>query len=104
MGKEAIVINEDFKMKVVNFLKIYGTYDGILVKHGNDKKYISGDAKIDDIINNKIEFNLLKNSINMVFEYCYENSYKAIEDVIDFFYKYECKDIRIKYGNFFDKF
>ena len=39
MKDKVFNIDEEFRMKVVNFLKIYGDYEGVLVKDGNDKKY-----------------------------------------------------------------
>ncbi len=56
---ENLVIDEDFKMKVVNFLKIYGYYNGILSNLDIQKKYINGEEKIEDIIKNKSDFKLL---------------------------------------------
>lgn len=103
MGKKEIVINYDFRMKVVNFLKIYGYYDGVLVRDGNDKKYSSGMFLLTDIITNKKDFKELKTGVRVVLDYCYENSYKEIEDIMNLFYKEECKEIRKMYGGFFDK-
>lgn len=99
-----LIINEEFRMKVVNFLKIYGYYDGFLSKGEVEKKYISGELLINDIIQNKSDFKELKMSVNKVLEYCYENGFREIEKVMNHFYKVECNDIRKKYGNFFDRF
>lgn len=104
MSKRDFIVDEDFRMKVINFLKIYGYYDGILIKNGNDKSYISGELVLLDIIQNKKDFKQLKLSINKVLEYCYENSFKEIEAVINYFYKVECSSIKKKYGNFFERF
>lgn len=103
MEKLELVIDEDFRMKVINFLKIYGYYNGILVRDGNDKKYVSGDIGINDIILNKKDFKELKAVVNNVLDCCYKNGYGAIEKVMKKFYKDECKILREKYGNFFDK-
>lgn len=104
MGKEDIIINEDFKMKVVNFLKIYGNYGGILVRDKNDRKYVSGEINLDDIITNKKDFVELKSGVKEVLDYCYENGYDTIEKVMNKFYVDECSDIKKKYGNFFDRY
>ncbi len=103
MKKREYVIDEDFRMKVVNFLKIYGYYNGVLVKNGMDKKYASGEVLIGDIILSKKDYKELKMSVNKVLDYCYENRFDEIEGVINYFYKVECAEIRQKYGNFFDR-
>ena len=90
---ENLVIDEDFRMKVVNFLKIYGYYNGILSNLDIQKKYINGEEKIEDIIKNK----------SKVLDYSYENRFGAIENVMNTFYNEECKNIRNLYGNFFDR-
>ena len=103
MERKEIIIDEDFRMKVVNFLKIYGYYGGVLVKDGNDKKYASGVITINDIILNKRDFLELKSGVNNVLDCCYENGYDVIEKIMKKFYTVECKDVREKYGSFFDK-
>lgn len=103
MKKDEIIIDDDFKIKVVNFLKIYGGYQGILVRDKNDKKYVAGEISIDDIINNKNDFKELKVSVNVVLDCCYENGYRAIERIMKKFYSEECSLIKKKYGSFFDK-
>ncbi len=103
MKKKEYVIDEDFRMKVVNFLKIYGYYEGVLVQNGVDKKYVSGDISLDDIILSKNDFKELKRSVNKVLDYCYENSFTEIEMIMNCFYRRECQNIRNSYGNFFDK-
>lgn len=96
-------VNEEFRMKVVNFLKIYGYYEGILSNNDIHKKYVSGELKLMDIIQDKKNFKELKLSINAVLEYCYENHFEEIENVMNYFYKVECLEIRKKYGGFFDR-
>lgn len=103
MSKKQIIVNEDYRMKIVNLLKIYGYYDGVLVCNGNDKKYVSGDLMLTDLIQNKNDYKKLKLSINKVLDYCYENRFDEIEDVMNHFYQVECCQIRKNYGSFFDK-
>lgn len=103
MSKKEFVVDEDYRMKIVNFLKIYGYYNGALSKIGVDKKYVSGELKLSDIIQSKQDFKELKMSINKTLEYCYENNFKEIEDIMNHFYRVECKEIRSQYGNFFDR-
>lgn len=103
MSKREFVINEDFRMKVVNFLKIYGYYSGALAKIEIEKKYVSGELSLVDIIQNKRDFKELKMSINAVLDYCFENHFEEIEHVMTYFYKVECLNIRKKYGNFFER-
>ena len=100
---ENLVIDEDFRMKVVNFLKIYGYYNGILSNLDIQKKYINGEEKVEDIIKNKSDFKELKRSVSKVLDYSYENRFGAIENVMNTFYNEECKNIRNLYGNFFDR-
>lgn len=100
---ENLVIDEDFRMKVVNFLKIYGYYNGILSNLDIQKKYINGEEKIEDIIKNKSDFKELKRSVFKVLDYSYENRFGAIENVMNTFYNEECNNIRNLYGNFFDR-
>ena len=97
-------INEDFRMKVVNFLKNYGYYEGILASNEIQKKYVSGELKLIDIIQDKKAFKELKLSINAVLDYCFENHFEEIENIMNCFYKLECLEVRKKYGGFFDKF
>lgn len=104
MIKKEFVINEEYRMKIVNFLKIYGYYNGILSKMDIHKKYISGELKLIDIIQNKKDFKELKYSINEVLEYCYKNYFKEIEDLMNNFYSVECLEVRKKYGSIFDRF
>ena len=103
MGRKEIIVNEDYRMKVVNLLKIYGYYYGILVIEGIDKKYVSGELLISDIIVSKKDYKELKLSIDKVLEYCYENHFDEIEAVMNCFYKVECSQIRKSFGSFFDK-
>ena len=103
MSKKEFVIDDEFRMKVINFLKIYGYYDGILVRDGNDKKYVSGEILITDLIQNKKDYKELKQSINKVLEYCYENRFDEIEGIMNYFYQVECKPLLKSYGSLFDK-
>ena len=103
MGRKEIIVNEDHRMKIVNLLKIYGYYDGVLVRDGNDKKYASGEILITDLIQNKKDYKELKQSINKVLDYCYENRFDEIESVMNYFYQVECRQIRKSYGSLFDK-
>lgn len=72
-------------MKVVNFLNIYGNYGGVLSRAEIHRKYVSGELRFIDVIYSKWEFNLLKVGVNSVLDYCYENSFREIEDVIKTF-------------------
>lgn len=103
MDKNKMIVDENLRMKFVNFLKIYGYYNGVLSKIEIEKRYVSGEIALMDIIKSKHDFKELKFSINKVLEYCYENSFKEIESIMNYFYKVECKDIRKKYGSIFDK-
>lgn len=96
-------MTEDFRMKIINFLKIYGYYNGILSKDELEKQYISGELELIDIIHNKCEFKELKMSINKVLEYCYENNFDKIAEDMNYFYKVECSPLKKKYGNFFER-
>ncbi len=101
--EEILVIDEEFRMKVVNFLRIYGYYSGVLSDIAIEKKYVSGELKISDIIRDKSDFKELKMSVNKVLEYCYENRFDKIERIMNKFYKEECAEVRKLYGGFFDK-
>lgn len=96
-------MDEDYRMKNINFLKIYGYYDGILCNMELQKKYISGELKLIDIIKDKAEFKKIKLSVNAVIDYCNNNYFDEIANVMQHFYKVECLDIRKQYGSFFDK-
>lgn len=96
-------MDEEYRMKIVNFLKIYGCYDGVLGKNDITKKYVSGELKLIDIIQSKRDFKELKISIKVVLDYCYKNRFDEIEKIMNHFYKVECLDIRKKYGNIFDR-
>ena len=102
-SKKMYVMDEEYRMKVVNFLKIYGYYDGVLVNKEIESKYVSGELKVSDIIKNKKDFKLLKFSINLVLEYCYKNYFEEIENIMNHFYRVECLDIRKKYGSIFER-
>ena len=101
--EDILVIDEEFRMKVVNFLRIYGYYSGVLSDIAIEKKYVSGELKISDIIRDKSDFKELKMSVNKVLEYCYENRFDKIERIMNKFYKEECAEVRKLYGGFFDK-
>ena len=103
MKDKVFNIDEEFRMKVVNFLRIYGYYSGVLSDIAIEKKYVSGELKISDIIRDKSEFKELKMSVNKVLEYCYENRFDKIERIMNKFYKEECAEVRKLYGGFFDK-
>ena len=102
--KDTIVVDEEYRMKVINFLKIYGYYNGVLISKEFEKDYINGKVSINDIIKDKKNFKELKRSVNKTLDYCYENGFNAIEKVINYFYKFECSELRKQYGGFFDKF
>ena len=97
------VMDEDYRMKIVNFLKIYGSYKGILSNNDIQKKYISGELKLIDIIQSKKDYKELKISIKLVLDYSFANYFAEIESIMMHFYRVECLDIRKKYGSFFDK-
>ena len=101
--EEILVIDEEFRMKVINFLRIYGYYSGVLSDIAIEKKYVSGELKISDIIRDKSDFKELKMSVNKVLEYCYENRFDKIERIMNKFYKEECAEVRKLYGGCFDK-
>lgn len=85
MSKREFVIDQDFRMKVVNCLKNFGEYGGILANNEISKKYVSGEIRLIEVIPSKWEFKLLKAGVNSVLDYCYENSFREIEDVIKTF-------------------
>lgn len=103
MASKVYVIDEDYRMKVVNFLKIYGYYDGVLSKNEIQKKYVSGELKLIDIIQERLEFRKIKMSVKVVLEYATNNYFDEIYSIMKYFYKVECLDIRKRYGNLFDK-
>lgn len=103
MAKKEYVIDDDFRLKAINLLKGYGYYKGVLVKSDVQKNYVSGQLKLSDIIKSKSDFKELKASVNAALEYCYANNFGEIENVIKYFYRVECMEIRKLYGNFFDK-
>lgn len=101
--KKMYVMDEDYRMKIVNFLKIYGSYNGILSNNDIQKKYISGELKLNDIIQSRKDYKELKISIKLVLDYSFENYFDEIESIMMHFYRVECLDVRKKYGNLFDK-
>lgn len=103
MSKREFVINEDYRMKVVNFLKIYSDYSGVLSNIEIQKKYISGELKLIDVIKSKKDFKELKYYVNEVLEYCYKNYFEEIEAIMNNFYNVECLEVRKKYGSIFDR-
>ena len=68
-----------------------------------DKKFVSGESLLLDIILSKNDFKELKRSILKVLDYCYENSFDEIEKVMNYFYKDVCRDVRKKYGGIFER-
>ncbi len=104
MEKKKIINSEEFRMKIINFLKIYGYYDGVLVQNGMDLKYVNGEVVLEDVIQNKKDFKILKQSVMKVLDYCYENRFDEIEMNIQYFYQDVCKGIRKKYGSFLERF
>lgn len=103
MEKNKIINNEEYRMKILNMLKIYGYYDDVLVRKEIESGFVSGEISVDEVVNDKKKFKLLKRSVTKVLDYCYTNSYGEIEREINYFYKVMCKDIRKKYGNLFDR-
>lgn len=104
MSKREFDINDEYRMKIVNFLKIYGYYSGVLSNIEIQKKYISGELKLIDVIKSKKDFKELKYCVNAVLEYCYKNYFEEIEALMINFYRVECLDVRKKYGSIFDRF
>ena len=96
-------VNADYRMKVVKHLKNFGYYNGVLVKMDIQRKYISGELKLNDIIQNKKDYKDLKMSVKAVINYCNDNNFDEIRNTMEYFYKYECMDIKKKYGNIFDR-
>lgn len=96
-------VNADYRMKVVNHLKNFGYYNGMLIKMDIQRKYISGELNLVDIIQNKKDYKDLKMSVKAVINYCNENNFDEIRSTMEYFYKYECMDIKKKYGNIFDR-
>lgn len=103
MGVKMYTINEDYRMKIINFLKIYGYYDGVLSKIDIEKKYVSGELKLSDIIQERQDFKKLKMSVKVVLDYATNNYFDEIYNIMKHFYKVECLEIRKKYGNLFDR-
>ncbi len=104
MEKSKIVNNEEFRMKMVNMLKIYGYYDGVLVKGSNEKNFLEGILSLDDIILDKKDFKELKCSVKKMLDYCYENNFDVLIREVNYFYQVMGKNIRKKFGNLFDRF
>lgn len=104
MEKSKIVNNEEFRMKMVNMLKIYGYYDGALVKGSNEKNFLEGILSLDDIILDKKDFKELKCSVKKMLDYCYENNFVVLIREVNYFYQVMGKNIRKKFGNLFDRF
>ena len=103
MGVKMYTINEDYRMKIINFLKIYGYYNGVLSKIDIEKKYVSGELKLSDIIQERQDFKKLKMSVKVVLDYATNNYFDEIYNIMKHFYKVECLEIRKKYGNLFDR-
>ena len=98
-----IEVTVDYRLKLINFLKNYGYYNGLLVKMNIQRKYISGELNLVDIIHNKHDYKELKLSIKAVLRYCHENGFDDLFRLVEYFYKIECLEIRKKYGGFFDR-
>lgn len=104
-GKDnSFEVNADYRMKVINFLKIYGYYKGVLVRMDIQRRYISGEYKLTDIIKNKKDYKELKMSAKTAISYCKDNNFDGIANVMEYFYKIECLEIKKKYGSILDRF
>lgn len=103
MSKRVYEVNADYRMKIVNHLKNFGYYNGILVKMDIQRKFISGELKLTDIIQNKKDYKELKMSIKAVINYCNDNNFVEIKNTMEYFYKVECLEIKKKYGSIFDR-
>ena len=102
--KEKIIINtEDFRIRILNMLKIYGYYDGILLRDENEKEFVSGNLSIDEIIISKKDFRELKRSVEKLLDYCYENNFDQLIKEVNYFYHDMCKNIRKKYGTLLER-
>lgn len=104
MKKDGIINTEELRLKIVNMLKIYGYYDGILVNSSNEKGFVDGSLSLDDIILNRKDFKELKRSVKKLLDYCYENNFDELIREVNYFYQVMGKNIRKKFGNLFDKF
>lgn len=102
-SKSPIVVGPDYRMKVINFLKIYGYYNGILVRMDMQRKYISGELRLLDIIQSKDDYKILKASCKALLSYCYDNNYIEIAKIMEYFYKVEFLELKKKYGNIFER-
>ena len=102
-GNVSIEVNADYRMKIINFLKNFGYYNGVLVKMDIQRKYISGELKLVDIIQNKKDYKELKMSCRAVISYCHDNNFDDIAKNMEYFYKIECLEIKKKYGSIFDR-
>lgn len=96
--KEKFEVNADYRMKIINFLKNYGYYNGILVRMDIQRKYVSGELRLVDIIKSKHDYKELKLSVKVVIRYCYENSFDELAKLMEYFYRIECLEIRKMYG------
>lgn len=103
MEKNKIINNEEYRMKILNMLKIYGYYDDILVRKEIESGFVNGEISVDEVINDKYRFKMLKQSVMKLLDYCYENGFSEIERDVNYFYKIMCKDVRKKYGSLFDR-
>ncbi len=102
--KEKIMVNtEDFRIKILNMLKIYGYYDGVLLSDENEKEFVSGNLSIDEIIISKKDFRELKRSVEKLLDYCYENNFDQLIKKVNYFYDDMCKNIRKKYGTLLER-
>lgn len=103
MANKNYEINADYRMRIVNHLKNFGYYNGVLVKMDIQRKYISGELKLSDIIQSKKDYKELRMSIKAVMNYCNDNNFDEIGNYMEHFYKIECLEIKKKYGSIFDR-
>lgn len=96
-------VDADYRMKVINFLKIYGYYKGVLVRMDIQRRYISGEYKLTDIIKSKKDYKELKMSAKAAISYCRDNNFEGIVKIMEYFYKIECLEIKKLYGSIFDR-
>lgn len=104
MKKDRIINTEELRLKIMNMLKIYGYYDGVLLSNSNEKGFVDGSLSLDDIILNRKDFKELKRSVKKLLDYCYENNFDELIREVNYFYQVMGKNIRKKFGNLFEKF
>ena len=101
MKKDRIINTEELRLKIVNMLKVYGYYDGVLLSNNKEKGFVDGSLSLDDIILNRKDFKELKRSVKKLLDYCYENNFDELIREVNYFYQVMGKNIRKK---LFDKF